>query len=357
MVDEQNSGIKEIAQQHRFDGQRLERYLGDQLPGFSGPLQVEQFKGGQSNPTYKLSTPGRTYVMRAKPGPAAKLLPSAHAIEREFRVLQALHGGAVPVAEPLLLCEDEDVIGRTFYLMEMVQGRVFWDPALPTLAPHQRSAIYDEMNRIVAVLHKVDYAAAGLADYGKSGNYFSRQIERWTRQYRAAETEHVEAMDKLIAWLPRNMPVDDGLSSIVHGDFRIDNLIFQPTEPRVLAVLDWELSTLGHPLADFSYHCIAWNAPRDFRGLLGQDLRTLGIPHEHAYVAKYCERTGITIEGDWNFYLAFNLFRLTGINQGVAKRALEGTASSELAQQVGQTTRPLAEMAWSFAQKVIDAAH
>ncbi|OGB25502.1 MAG: aminoglycoside phosphotransferase [Burkholderiales bacterium RIFCSPLOWO2_02_FULL_57_36] len=352
MFDESNSGTKEIAEQHRFDPARLERFLAKNLPGFSGPVSVRQFKGGQSNPTYQLTTPTRAYVMRAKPGPAGTLLPSAHAIEREFRVLTALHGSDVPVAEPLLLCDDEDIIGRAFYIMEMVEGRVLWDPAMPGVSRDERAMLYDEMNRVMATLHTVDIAARGLSDYGKPGNYFARQIDRWTRQYRSAEMESIEAMDQLIAWLPKNMPADDGLSSIVHGDYRVDNLIFGSQGPKVLAVLDWELSTLGHPLADFSYHCMAWNAPREFRGLAGQDLAALGIPNEREYVEKYCRRTGFDITGNWNFYLAFNMFRLAGINQGVAKRALDGIASSDLARQVGNTTRPLAEMAWSYAEKV-----
>lgn len=352
MLDEQNSGTKEVAPQHQFNVARLETYLAKSLPGFAGPISIRQFKGGQSNPTYKLATPKRTYVIRAKPGPATNLLPSAHAIEREYRILQALRESGVPVAAPLLLCDDEDVIGRAFYLMEMVEGRVLWDPTMPGLAPEERTRLYDEMNRVIAALHTVDYAAVGLADYGKPGNYFARQIDRWTRQYRGAETEVIDAMDNLIAWLPRNIPEDDGLSSIVHGDFRVDNLIFDAREPRVLAVLDWELSTLGHPLADFSYHCIIWHAPRAFRGLGGENLSSLGIPDERKYVESYCERSGYSISGNWNFYLAFNLFRLAGINQGIAKRGLDGIASSEQAQTAGKTTRPLAEMAWSFAQRV-----
>ena len=353
MFDEQNSGTRAVAEQHRFDTGRLEAYLCGKLAGFSGPMTVEQFKGGQSNPTYKLTTPQLTYVMRAKPGPAAKLLPSAHAIEREFRVLSALHGSAVPVATPLLLCEDEDIIGRAFYVMDMVQGRVFWDPTLPGFSKDARAAIYDEMNRVLSALHTVDFAALGLFGYGKPGNYFARQIERWSKQYRASETEPIEAMDQMIAWLPQNVPADDGLSSIVHGDFRIDNLIFHPTQPKALAVLDWELSTLGHPLADFSYHCMAWHLPRTFRGMAGEDLAELGIPAERAYIERYCERSGSEIKGNWNFYLAFNLFRLAGINQGVAKRATDGTASSTLAQQIGMTTRPLADMAQLYAEKAI----
>lgn len=352
MFDDQNSGTKTVARQHAFDTQTLERYLTGVLPGFNGPLAVEQFKGGQSNPTFRLTTPNACYVMRMKPGPAASLLPSAHAIEREFRVQKALRGTDVPVAEPLLLCEDESVIGRAFYLMSMVEGRVLWDPALPDMTPAQRADIYDEMNRVMAALHTVDFKARGLESYGKPANYFSRQVDRWTRQYKAAETETIDAMEKLIAWLPQNLPPEDGLTSIVHGDYRLDNLIFAAGAPRAVAVLDWELSTLGHPLADFAYHCMAWSLPRDVRGLAGEDLAALGIPDEQRYLATYLERTGFELTANWNFYHAFNMFRLAGINQGVAKRAMDGIASSDNALEVGKTTRTLADMAWSYAGKV-----
>lgn len=253
-------GTKPVSNPQAVDWAALEAYLQANLPGFAGPLSVEQFKGGQSNPTFKLITPARSYVMRAKPGPVAKLLPSAHAIEREFRVMKALAGTEVPVARMHVLCEDESVIGRAFYVMDFVDGRVLWDQSLPGMTRAQRGAIYDEMNRVIAALHSVDYAALGLADYGKPGNYFARQVARWSKQYHASVTGPNPAMDALIDWLPQHIPPGDD-TAIVHGDYRLDNLIFHPSEPRILAVLDWELSTLGHPLADFSYHCMAWHIP------------------------------------------------------------------------------------------------
>lgn len=354
------TGTRPVSEQHAFDVQALTAYLDQHLPGFAGPLSVELFKGGQSNPTYKLTTPQRSYVMRAKPGPVAKLLPSAHAIEREFKVMQALHGTDVPVARMHLLCEDESVIGRAFYIMEFVEGRVLWDQSLPGMSREERGAIYDEMNRVIAALHSVDFTARGLADYGKPGNFFERQIGRWTKQYQASITEPIEAMDRLIDWLPAHIPAsarDDAQVSIVHGDFRLDNLIFHPTEPRVLAVLDWELSTLGHPLGDFSYHCMAWHIPPGaFRGIGGLDIEALGIPSEREYVRRYCERTGRGdpdgVMADWNFYMAYNLFRLAGILQGIAKRVVDGTASSAQAKQAAAGAKPLAEMAWRFAQRM-----
>jgi aminoglycoside phosphotransferase (APT) family kinase protein len=356
---EQNTGTRPVAESHRFDVAALEAHLARHLPGFAGPLSVEQFKGGQSNPTYKLSTPARAYVMRSKPGPAARLLPSAHAIEREYRVMDALAATDVPVAKMRLLCEDEAVIGRAFYVMEHVEGRVLWDQGLPGATAAERGAIYDEMNRVIAALHRVDPAAVGLADYGKPGNFFARQIGRWTKQYQASITEPIEAMDRLIDWLPRHMPasaLDESQVAIAHGDFRMDNLIFHPTEPRVLAVLDWELSTLGHPLGDFSYHCMAWHIPPGtFRGIGGLDHAALGIPAERDYVRRYCERTGRAdadaLLADWNFYLAYNLFRLAAILQGIARRVVDGTASSAQARATGAGARPLAELAWQFAQK------
>ena len=345
-----------------FDLQVLQAYLQQHLPGFEGPLSLEQFKGGQSNPTYRLTTPGRRYVMRSKPGPVAKLLPSAHAIEREFRVMSALASTEVPVAQMHLLCKDESVIGRAFYIMEHVDGRVLWEQSLPALDRAQRGAIYDEMNRVLACLHSVNPSEIGLADYGKPGSYFERQIGRWSKQYAASITQPIEAMDRLIEWLPAHMPDsarDESQVSIVHGDYRLDNLMFHPEEPRVLAVLDWELSTLGHPLADFSYHCMAWHiAPGMFRGIGGLDLDALGIPTEAAYIDAYCRRTGrdapadrATLARDWNFYLAYNLFRMAAILQGIAKRVEAGTASSEQARQAGAGARPLAELGWQFAQR------
>jgi len=352
-------GTRPLSSAHAFDLATLERWLTQHLDGFQGPLSVEMFKGGQSNPTYKLITPARSYVMRAKPGPAAKLLPSAHAIEREFAVMQGLQGTDVPVARMHVLCEDESVIGRAFYVMEFVQGRVLWDQALPGMSPAERGAIYDEMNRVIAALHSVKFAERGLANYGKPGNYFERQIGRWSRQYQASITEPIAAMDQLIAWLPAHIPAsarDENRVSIVHGDYRLDNLMFHPTEPRVLAVLDWELSTLGHPLADFSYHCMAWHIPHGtFRGIGGLDLKALGIPSEADYIRRYCERTGFTtpeaLAADWNFYLAYNMFRIAAILQGIAKRVEDGTAASAEARASAAGARPLAELAWTYAQR------
>jgi aminoglycoside phosphotransferase (APT) family kinase protein len=357
------SGTKPVAEQHAFDTGALQAFLEQRLPGFAGPLTVEQFKGGQSNPTYKLVTPDRSYVMRSKPGPAARLLPSAHAIEREFTVMKALHSSGVPVPQMHLLCEDESVIGRAFFVMEFMLGRVLWEQSLPDMDKPMRGAVYDEMNRVIAALHKVDVAAAGLANYGKPGNYFDRQIGRWSKQYIASITEPIEAMDRLMEWLPAHMPAsarDESQVAVVHGDFRLDNLVFHATEPRVIAVLDWELSTLGHPLADFSYHCMSWHiAPGSFRGIGGLDLAALGIPDENTYVRRYCERTGRIEQGgdptavmaDWNFYMAYNLFRMAGILQGIAKRVVDGTASSAQAKQAGAGARPLAEMGWQIAQR------
>ncbi|AKM31882.1 aminoglycoside phosphotransferase [Pandoraea faecigallinarum] len=339
-----------------FDAAALERWLATHVDGFAGPLTVTQFNGGQSNPTYRLTTPGVAYVLRTKPAPAAKLLPSAHAIEREYRVMHALAGTDVPVARMRGLCEDESVIGLAFYVMDFVDGRVLWDPALPGMTPAGRSEIYDEMNRVVAALHQVDYRAIGLESYGKPGDYIARQIARWSKQYRASETDRIEAMDRLIDWLPAHLPPftpdTPERTTIVHGDFRLDNLIFHPTEPRVLAVLDWELSTLGDPLADFSYHCMAWHvSPGVFRGIAGLDWQALGIPHEHAYIRRYSERTGIAPPAQWHFYLAYNMFRTAAILQGIMKRASEGTAASRQALDAGKRARPMAELAWQYAQR------
>jgi aminoglycoside phosphotransferase (APT) family kinase protein len=344
---------------HAIDVAALARWLGEHLQGFGGPLQLRKFAGGQSNPTYELITPARRYVMRAKPGPVAKLLPSAHAIEREFRVMQALADSEVPVAPMHVLCTDESVIGRAFYVMAHVPGRVLWEQALPGLTPAERRAHYLEMNRVLAALHRIDPASVGLGDYGKPGNYFERQIARWSKQYTASVTTPIPEMELLIEWLPRHIPErarDGSRVAIVHGDYRLDNLMFHPTEPRVLAVLDWELSTLGHPLADFSYHCMSWHIPPGvFRGVAGLDLAALGIPAEQEYIERYCDQTGwvspADLLTDWNFYLAYNMFRLAAILQGIAKRVEDGTASSDQALQSGAGARPMAELAWSFAQR------
>jgi aminoglycoside phosphotransferase (APT) family kinase protein len=356
---EQYTGTKPVAASHAFDVAALEACLADRLEGFAGPLTVEQFKGGQSNPTYKLVTPGASYVMRTKPAPVARLLPSAHAIEREYRVMSALQGTDVPVARMHLLCEDESIIGRAFYVMEFVGGRVLWDQSMPGLQPSERAALYDEMNRVIATLHNVDVIAAGLADYGKPGNYFERQIGRWSKQYLASVTGLNPAMDQLLDWLPAHIPAsarDTTQASVVHGDYRLDNLIFRPDQPRISAVLDWELSTIGHPLADFSYHCMSWHIPSGvFRGIAGLDHAALGIPGERDYVRRYCERTGRAdvdaVMADWNFYLAYNLFRLSAIAQGIAKRVVDGTAASASARATGDAAPELARLGWQFAQQ------
>jgi aminoglycoside phosphotransferase (APT) family kinase protein len=344
---------------HSIDTAKLTAWLNAHLPGFKGPVSLERFKGGQSNPTYQLITPDQTYVMRTKPGPVAKLLPSAHAIEREFKVMQGLYGTDVPVPQMHVLCEDESIIGRAFYVMAFVQGRVLWDQTLPSLNNMARASIYDEMNRVIAALHTVPFAQRGLENYGRPGNYFERQIGRWSKQYAASVTQPIPEMDKLIEWLPAHMPAsaqDASKVSIVHGDYRLDNLMFHPTQPRVLAVLDWELSTLGHPLADFSYLCMAWHIPPGtFRGIGGVNIAALGIPSESEYIHKYCDRTGLAnpadLKADWNFYLAYNMFRIAAILQGIAKRVETGTASSDEAKANGAGARPMAELAWKFAQQ------
>ena len=358
-------GTRAVSTQHAFDVATLTAWLQQHLEGFAGPLTVELFKGGQSNPTYKLITPSQVYVMRAKPGPVALLLPSAHAIEREYKVMSGLAGTDVPVPRMYCLCTDESVIGRAFYVMEYMAGRVLWDQSLPGLDNAQRSAIYDDMNRVIAALHKVKFAERGLADYGKPGNYIERQIGRWSKQYRASAdgqgpmSQPIAEMERLMEWLPAHIPAsgrDERFTSIVHGDYRLDNLMFHATEPRAIAVLDWELSTLGHPLADFSYHCMSWHIePGAFRGLHGVDVKSLGIPTEEEYIRKYLERTQLTsfdaLMADWNFYLAYNLFRMAAILQGIAKRVEAGTASSEQAVASGRGARPMAELGWHFAQR------
>lgn len=345
-------GTRPVAQAHRFDVGALERYMREHVAGFAGPLAVAQFKGGQSNPTYRLQAASGNYVMRRKP--PGKLLPSAHAVDREYRVITALAKTDVPVARTYALCTDESVIGTMFYIMDCVEGRVLWDPQLPGIAPAERRPIFDETNRVIAALHRVDYAAIGLGDYGKPGNYFQRQIDRWSRQYKASETEKIEAMDRLIEWLPRNIPAGD-VTTIVHGDYRIDNMIFHPSEPRVLAVLDWELSTLGHPMGDFSYHMMAWRlSSTEFRGLRGCDLAAMGIPSEEEYLSRYLERTGAARPSakDWNFCMAYNMFRAAAIFQGVMARAVAGNAASMLAVETGKRARPMAELGWKQVEQL-----
>ncbi|MDH3491853.1 MAG: phosphotransferase family protein [Gammaproteobacteria bacterium] len=348
---EQNTGTRDVRQAHRFDEQRLLDYLSSRVESFRGPLEIRQFKGGQSNPTYLLDAASGRYVLRRKP--PGKLLKSAHAVEREFRVISALHSTGFPVPRPLVLCEDDEVIGTTFFVMEFVEGRIFWDLDLPGLEPAERTAIYDNVNETIATLHNYDYAALGLGDFGKPGNYFARQISRWSGQYRASETATVDAMNALMEWLPENIPEDDS-ASIVHGDFRLDNMIVHSTEARVIAVLDWELSTIGHPLADFTYHLMTWQMPEigiGSVGLAGKPLAELGIPAEEAYIEAYCRRTGRTGIANRNFYSAFNFFRLAAILQGIAGRVRDGTAASAHAAQAVNAVMPLADMGWEYARQ------
>jgi aminoglycoside phosphotransferase (APT) family kinase protein len=337
-------GTMPVTERHRFPTERLVAWMSEHVEGFRGPLEVEQFRGGQSNPTFRLTAGSKRYVLRRKP--PGKLLPSAHAVDREYRVITALRDTGVPVARSYALCTDDSVIGTAFYIMDYVEGRVFWDPTLPELAKEQRRTVYEAMNAVIAALHQVDYQKIGLGDFGRPGNYFMRQIDRWTKQYRASETERIEAMDRLIEWLPRNVPADDE-TTIVHGDYRLDNMIFHPTEPRVLAVLDWELSTLGNPLADFSYHMMTWElGPEAYRGVGGKDLPALGIPTKEEYRALYCRRTGRDGIPNWDFYMAYNMFRLSAILQGIMGRVVEGTAANLRARESGARARALAEAGW-----------
>ncbi|MCI0750014.1 MAG: phosphotransferase [Nevskiales bacterium] len=349
-------GTMPVQERHRFDVVRLHQYLREHVKDFDDggqPLRIEQFKGGQSNPTFRLGAGAQHYVLRRKP--SGKLLPSAHAVDREYRVISALRDTAVPVARTHCLCEDESVIGTAFYVMEWVEGRVFWDPLLPGMNTSERTRIYRDMNRVIAALHTVDCKAVGLESYGKPGNYIARQIARWGKQYRASETETMDAMDRLMEWLPANIPPGDE-TSIVHGDYRLDNLIFHPTEPRIVAVLDWELSTLGHPLADFSYHCMAWHVPSGaYRGMAGADLKGLGIPSAAEYVTEYFRNTarGPVDSSHWDFYMAYNLFRAAAILQGIMGRVVGGTAASEHALQAGRGARTMAELGWQQVEKIL----
>ena len=347
-------GTMPVQERHRFDEAALLRFMREHVTGFEGDLTVEQFRGGQSNPTFLLTAGARGYVLRRKP--PGVLLPSAHAVDREYRVISALHGSGVPVAKTFALCMDESVLGTAFYIMDFVRGRVLWDPSLPGASREERAAIFDELNRVIAQLHSVDYVAAGLADYGKQGSYLERQIGRWTKQYRASETERIESMENLIAWLPANIPGGDE-TTIVHGDYRLDNVIFHPTEPRVLAVLDWELSTLGHPLADFAYHCMTWRLNQaEFRGMQDLDFAAVGIPTEEQYVEAYCRRTGRSGIENWDFYMAFNMFRLAGILQGIMGRVVAGTASSQHAIDSGKRAKPMAEAGWRQVERMLKGA-
>jgi aminoglycoside phosphotransferase (APT) family kinase protein len=350
-IDRQSvfSGTREVAERLRFDIGRLEAYLHEHAAGFAGPIVVSQFKGGQSNPTYLVETPLRRYVLRRKP--PGKLLPSAHAVDREYRVISALYAQRFPVAEPILYCADETIVGTAFFLMSHVEGRVFWEPQMPVSNPAERAAVYDAMNATLSRLHNFEPAAIGLADYGRGENYVARQVERWSKQYRASQTETIEDMDRLIAWLPAHLPPPQP-ARVVHGDYRLDNVILKPDAPDVAAVLDWELSTLGDPLADFSYHLMQWHMPPADAGtgsLLGYDLAALGIPPLDGYVDAYVKRTGLDPRPSLPVYFAYNFFRLAAILQGIVGRVRDGTATSAFAAAKAEMVRPLAAKAWEFA--------
>jgi aminoglycoside phosphotransferase (APT) family kinase protein len=347
------SGTKDVAPTLAFDVARLEAYLSAQLPGFAGPVTALQFKGGQSNPTYLIKTPARGYVLRRKP--PGKLLPSAHAVDREFRVISALHRQRFPVAEPVLYCADADVVGTPFHLMSHVEGRVIWEPTMPASTAAERGAVYAAMNATLAQLHQFDPTAIGLGDFGKGENYVARQIERWSKQYRASQTQTIDEMEKLIAWLPEHVPRQQRVC-LVHGDYRLDNMVLAASGPEVIAVLDWELSTLGDPLADFTYHLMQWDMPASEEGpgvatLQGHDLAALGIPSRDEYVAAYMARTGLDPRPDLAIYLSYNFFRVAAILQGIVGRVRDGTATNENAPARAQLVRPLAERAWAFARQ------
>ena len=335
-----------MATVNTLDEKRLAAYLEANVSGFAGPLSATKFSGGQSNPTFKIAAASGNYVLRRQP--PGELLKSAHAVDREFRVLGALADSEVPVAQVYHLCEDKDVIGSMFYLMEYCEGNIYWDSALPEVRNKaDRAAMYDEMNRVLAAIHRVDLEGAGLTDFGKPGNYYQRQFARWSGQYQASELQPIPEMNQLIAWLESQMPADDGKVSLVHGDYRLDNMMFCDENKRVIAVLDWELSTLGHPYADIAYQCMCLrqppsNIPNSMSGLRGKDTAALGIPSEQEYVARYCQRMGIDRIDNWPFYLAFSMFRMAAITQGVAKRAVDGNASSATAMKLGAMVQPLA---------------
>jgi aminoglycoside phosphotransferase (APT) family kinase protein len=340
-----NSGTKPVDDRTRFNEASLERWMTANVEGYAGPLEVRQFKGGQSNPTYQLVTPNAAYVLRRKP--PGKLLPSAHAVDREFRLINALHPTGFPVARPFGLCTDDSVIGTMFYVMDMVEGRILWDQSLPSCTPAQRREIFMAKLRTLADLHNTDHEAIGLGDFGRPGNYMARQVDRWSKQYRASETQHIEEMEKLMAWLPTALPEQER-TSIVHGDYRLDNMIFHPTEPKVIAVLDWELATLGDPLADFTYLLVNWH-----EGVLSQipDLTAHGVPTVDEYVQAYMAMTGRTAMPDLNWFFAYNGFRLAAIFQGILGRARDGTANSPHAADSAPKIFNLARSAWAFARK------
>jgi len=334
-----------VIDRHRFDEAALDRYLQANLAGYRGPLTVRQFKSGQSNPTSRLETPNARYVLRKKP--PGKLLPSAHQVDREFKAIKALHATPVPVAKPHLLCEDAGIIGTAFYIMDCVEGRILTDLKLPGLTPKERAAHFDSMNDVLAKLHMVDYQAVGLGNFGRPDNYVARQIERWSKQYELTRTDDIPAMEALTRWLPAHIPSEQP-TTIVHGDYRMGNVIYHPTESRIVAVLDWELCTLGHPLSDLGYNCLAWHIQEPPHGLGDVDLKALGLPSEQEYVATYCRRTGRSGIQDWNFCVAFSLWRLAAIAQGVYKRGLDGIAASPEALKRGDAARQYSEIGWKL---------
>jgi len=352
MTENQTSSVpstQAVQEKHQVDISKLQTWMETNVESFTGTIEVSQFSGGQSNPTFLLEAGGKTYVMRRKP--PGQLLRGAHAVDREYKVLTALGQTDVPVPRTYALCTDEDVLGTWFYIMDYCEGRIFWAPHLEEVSKGERAAIYEGMVDALARLHNADYKDIGLQDFGREGNYVARQINTWSKQYRAAATEEFEPMERLLEWLPENIPADDK-TTVIHGDFRLDNMIFHPTEPRVIAILDWELSTLGNPLADFNYNCLPYSMPLGgrFSGLLGQDIDGMGIPSGDDYIAMYCERTGRSSIDNWDFYTAFNMFRLSAIAEGIMVRIKNGTAASAEAMETAKTARPLAERAWGIVE-------
>ena len=342
--DAKFSGTKDVDERLKIDSANLQPWIDEYVPNAGEIKAIEQFKGGQSNPTYKIITESKNLVLRRKP--PGKLLPSAHAVDREYKVITALYETDVPVPKTYGLCEDDDVAGTAFFVMDFLDGDLFWDPMIPTMTNRDRAQIYKNKNKTLAKLHSVDYKKIGLEDYGKPGNYVARQVSRWSKQYRASETDNIEAMNNLIDWLPKNIP-DDDETTIVHGDYRLDNMILKNNE--VIGILDWELSTLGHPIADFSYHCLSWRTQEAFWDQA--KLKELGIPSEREYMEMYCENSGKDLSNNWEFYMAFNMFKIAGILQGILGRVRDGTAASKHAEERGNMVFPLSEAAWSTIEE------
>ena len=342
--DAKFSGTKDVDERLKIDSANLQPWIDEYVPNAGNIKAIEQFKGGQSNPTYKIITESKNLVLRRKP--PGKLLPSAHAVDREYKVITALYETGVPVPKTYGLCEDDDVAGTAFFIMDFLDGDLFWDPMIPTMTNRDRTQIYKNKNKTLAKLHSVDYKKIGLEDYGKPGNYVARQVSRWSKQYRASETDNIEAMNNLIDWLPKNIP-DDDETTIVHGDYRLDNMILKNNE--VIGILDWELSTLGHPIADFSYHCLSWRTQEAFWDQT--KLKELGIPSEREYMEMYCENSGKDLSKNWEFYMAFNMFKIAGILQGILGRVRDGTAASKHAEERGNMVFPLSETAWSTIEE------